>query len=70
MIEHGFVVKTMEHKIKGFVSKNSPGDSDSVAVVKVNCNNLSYIKNLLESAYENKQQIYGGGSHVVVHLPF
>lgn len=30
MIEHGFVVKTMEHKIKGFVSKNSPGDSDSV----------------------------------------
>lgn len=29
----------MEHKIKGFVSKNAPGDSDSVAVVKVNCNN-------------------------------
>ena len=60
----------MEHKIKDFVSKKAPGDSDSVAVVKTNCNNWSYIKNLLESVYENKQQIYGGGSHVVVHLPF
>lgn len=60
----------MEHKIKGFVLKNAPDDSDSVALVKTNCNNLSYIKNLLKLAYENKQQIYGGGSHVVVHLPF
>lgn len=39
MIEHGFVVKTMEQKNKGFVSKNAPGDSDSVALVKTNCNN-------------------------------
>lgn len=45
----------MEHKIKGFVSKNAPGDSDTVVLVKTNCNNLSYIKNLLESANENKQ---------------
>lgn len=70
MIERGLCCKNNGAKIKGFVSKNAPGDSDSVAVVKVNCNNLSYIKNLLESANENKQQIYGGGSHVVVHLPF
>lgn len=70
MIERGLCCKNNGAKIKGFVSKTAPGDSDSVAVVKVNCNNWSYIKNLLESAYENKQQIYGGGSHVVVHLPF
>lgn len=70
MIERGLCCKNNGAKIKGFVSKNAPGDRDSVAVVKTNCNNWSYIKNLLESAYENKQQIYGGGSHVVVHLPF
>lgn len=55
MIERGLCCKNNGAKIKGFVSKNAPGDSDSVAVVKVNCNNLSYIKNLLESANENKQ---------------
>ena len=70
MIERGLCCKNNGAQNQGLCLKKGPGDSDSVAVVKTNCNNWSYIKNLLESVYENKQQIYGGGSHVVVHLPF